>query len=413
MSKVYDHLLKTAEQSPDSIPKLDIVKELQCSELKVKGIYFRNMNVDSRFIIGSEQPSTITIMTYLVGEGFSKSTLELIGRATKKTKIRIAFCLVKDEFNTKKNEKCLKKIKKAFEEIFKENEEVELTLLVNPQTHIKLLQYNDELFIGSMNFSKTADDINESINKGHKLNYRSHELLVNFYDGKSITDVIWEKLSLTKGSHTKKIDKYNYDNSLTELFENSLKITINESKKELKEIGETLQKQEKNLLESVRDELTRASKLFLSDELSLNFDITGHINSIESEEIKDIYLFLLARENHSAYLNQLLENCCFLKKIPKKLKNKTFKKISETIDSELKNYQPDLREVEDNILNERLDLDKGEGDINFGPKSKKALDNFIESNNKVVIECMQNINIYLARFLLEHDLCVFHDEALY
>lgn len=414
MSKVYDHFYQMNEHIENSIPVFDLVDELEFSDLTVKGIYFRNMHIDSSDIIDNKHSRNITLMTYQIGQGFSKSILELIENSTAKTKIRIAFCLIKEKNNSKKNIDTLKNLTSAFKDVFTKNGDITIELIANPQTHIKLLQYDNELFIGSMNFSKTADDIVESIEKKHTLNFRNHELLIKFDGGESVTDTIWEKLYTTKGSNRLTINKENYVESLSNAFKDSHRKTIAESKKETEHAEKILRSRREDLQQSVKKELLKIFKFFVSEELALSIDITQEIDILDSSDLRSVYFHMSKVENHDVILNYIVDSSKFLtEEVNCETMESLLDAMSEIIGSRLCEYKSDIDDVVEDILDDRLDQDDGDNDIPFGPISTKRLEDFKRSNDNVIIELIHELIDYFAHELIERNLCKVHSKSIY
>ncbi|OOI04105.1 hypothetical protein BIW16_07895 [Vibrio sp. OULL4] len=418
MSKVFRKFYEMNDHIEESMPVLDLMDEIEVSHLVVKGIYFRNMHLDSKHFIVGKRSQKITLMTYQVGKGFSKSALEIIKNSTSNTKIRIAFCLVKEkdnnEKNKEKNKETLNNITSSFGEIFEANEELTIELITNPQTHIKLLQYDNELFIGSMNFSKTADDIDDSVNNKHHFNYRNHELMVKFEGGESTADIIWDKLLSTKGSNSLTINKNNYKQNLSDAFNNSLRKTIEESKKEKESAEERLTNRHKELQQSVKKEVSKIFKRFFSEELNLDIDIIQEIETLDSTDLRSIYFYISEVDNQELMLNYILDSSTFLvKKIGCQTLESLLHDLEDIVEHELDEYEYDMDTVIESILDDRLDQDDGEDGIPFGPLSTKSLERFERSNDKVVINFIYEFIEYLARELVERDLCKVYKKSIY
>ncbi len=398
MSRNYVDSIETIEAD---FPKIQLYDDFDLTGLTVKNIIFRNMHLDSSYFIKCKHPHNITLMTYKIGAGFSKSVLKLIETSHSDLKLKIAFCLVNDSFNSD-NQDTLSKLKDAFSELFVLNESVEIEIIANPQTHIKLLNCNDELFLGSMNFSKTADDIEESVEKKHKDNYRNHELLIHFEDKKDVTKSIWDKLKTSDGTISKKLNINNYDENLDHIFDECRQCTISSGKK----IKEEIDSIEKHPLQmKVKDQVYRVIRHFLDNTLDISM-------YSEISEMESIFNHFLDEENHGSFIDDILELSKFLKigSIDQELIRDLRGLLQDLVNYYLSELIFEQSEMEFKILEDRLDndMDDGEEGLIFGERSEKERDKQISSNNDAIITFIDKMADDFSKYFTMYDLCETH-----
>jgi len=132
------------EHKPLSIRENSLLPLIQPSE-----VIFREKGVGLKELMGNRfphekkasdsLPKQITVITYTVVNAFSADVTELIKCASKNVSLRIAFCY---------QGKNISGIICAFNKLFESRQGLTIQVIVNPHTHIKMLQVDDTLYMG-------------------------------------------------------------------------------------------------------------------------------------------------------------------------------------------------------------------------------------------------------------------------
>ncbi|EHG1301251.1 hypothetical protein J4M96_000394 [Vibrio parahaemolyticus] len=366
------------ENMPSEIEALPLsFTEIDFGELKLERILFRHKNFDSSEVISKVASEQIIAITYRVGKGFSQSFLRLVKEAAPNLRLKIAFNFIDESGNNpnvKYGTKDINKLIGAFRPLFEElSESASIEVIVTTDNHIKLLQFDDNLMIGSMNFSQTADGLTEDklLTKSDgttlKDNFRNHELICHFTgNAQGVAEQVFERLANTKDAVTLHLKKCDY---FKQLF-----ITCSKLKLPPLSPNNTIEKhlaKEKEIEVTIRSLLEEVMSAFLVVELDIvSIDKLNYFSYDDLVELHSLIVDYPVEElidfiqEYACFISCDLHEIHFFCEYVEELWHGI---TNQLIDSEL-----DLEQLKDNIIEQRYDndLDDGEGEPVFGPKSQ-------------------------------------------
>ncbi|HIF9308849.1 TPA: hypothetical protein ACX6RK_001057 [Photobacterium damselae] len=391
---------------PEDIPNEFERKEFGFTEinfegLKLKQMLFRHKNFDSSDVLNQFGVKHLTAITYLVGSGFSQSLLTLVKQAAPDLDLKIAFTFTDDSGNNPKArypKSNINKLIKAFRQLFDSKQELSsIETIITTDNHIKLLQFDDQLMIGSMNLSGSADGLTKEklLKNGDgtpRPNFRKHELICCFSgNAQSVANQVINKLSGTENAVTLNLKRHEYDKQLIN--------TCSKLKHSLLVDSETIEyyqseqiKDQERLQDSIRTSLETILSAFLSRELDIN-----SINAVESYDYEDLVILhsLIADYQAQDLIEFIQDYACFISKdldelpeICEEIQMYWNGAIEQLTDSCL-----DLEKIRESILEERYDnnLDDGEGEPVFGLKSQEIYHRECETLHKELEENLLEI----------------------
>jgi len=342
----------------------------------------------------SKKLNEITIMTYAIKTNFSSDVLSMIRMANDNALITIAFKYEKEEIE---NNKGGNNIEKAFEDIFSINENISINVIANPNTHIKLLQLDDVLYTGSMNFSSTADSVNKSTWGDLKDSYYNHEVIFHFNEGgRDISRGVIKKLKHTDDSVCFTISIKNFKKELGKHLNDARFIKGNTKIKDDKiRRNELISKQKNHEMELfIKDLIEEIVRNELIDKFGLEIQITLNEYSLEYDDAKKIVTYFTDLSNREEFIESLIEsgfkNAIEGNEDEDEIKEYVRVGLANILNSSseyLCELMMDEASLREDILSERLDYDTGEcvEDL-FGEKSEYRLEKQIENNKKAVFE---------------------------
>lgn len=378
------------------------------SKPKLHEVLFRDKSLSLLEVIGDHHCHTkkasilneITIMTYNIRGRFSNDVIEIIRRVDENALITIVF----------NSGKATADIIGSFEKIFQVAKKIKINVISNPSTHIKLLQLNDALYAGSMNFSSTADSVDRS--KNHPDSYFNHELIFHFDEGgRAITRGIIEKLkelddskcfSISQENYVKEIDRHLNDKIRAKEFTSVKGDKIRKRKLSIRKKYEEMNSFIRPLIEEV-----------VRNEVVVNFGLEVHSTFNESlleyEEAARIINYFKSDNNVVEFVESLIE-VAFRGAVEGSSNEEDAKdNIKEELVDILTSNNIPLGDLETNedviretILSERLDYDNGEGvEGLFGERSEEKLEEMIEYNKKAAYEFLDSLITELSQKIYE------------
>lgn len=325
----------------------------------------------------------ITIMTYNFNGGFSNDIIKLINRANEDASITIVFNCGKATTN----------LEQTFCKLFKNiNKNIRIYIIANPNTHIKILQLNDILYAGSMNFSSTADSVDKSNLDDFRDSYYNHEILFHFHKGgKDIVSGVIDKLKKTGNSKCFYITKFNYkEQFISHLDYKNIFSKISQDKARKKEIVTSQTNSEMNkFIKTLIEEIVRTH--FIQ---TFGLDLKAMLNNelLQYDDAKKIKKYFKYKSNINDFIETLIDfefdgaieddDGTLKMQIKEYLKN-----ILETRSEELKSLDFNEEKLREEIISKRYDHDNGEGvqDL-YGNESEKEFDKRIALNIKLTHE---------------------------
>ncbi|MFA0575462.1 hypothetical protein AB4580_23255 [Vibrio splendidus] len=389
--------------------------EIDFGELKLERILFRRKNFDSGEVISQVASEQIIAITYRVGKGFSQSLLHLVKNAAPNLNLKVAFNFIDVSGNNPNAQNAVKDINNligAFRALFEDiYESTSIEVIVTTDNHIKLLQFDDNLMIGSMNLSQTADGLTEdklltkSDGTTPRDNFRNHELICHFTgNAQGVAEQVFEQLAETKDAVTLHLKKCNYHK---QLFTTCSKLKLSPLTSD--DTIENHQAKEKEIENTIRSVLEEVMSAFLVVELDIvSID---KLNYFDYDDLVDLHS-LIADYPVEELIDFIQEYACFissdLHEIPffcENVEELWHGIVDQLIDSEL-----DLEQLKNNIIEQRYDndLDDGEGEPVFGQKSQDIyhatcvdLHQELKDNLSEVIESIPTIGDEIGMLIFE------------
>lgn len=403
-------------------------------------VYFRQMGVGLRELMGDRfphpdkaslsRPTEITVMTYIVMKSFSSDVLEIIKNAATNPSITIFFCYFQNQ-EKYEDEKQIKGVITAFERLFACRNDIKVKVVVNPHTHIKLLQVDDSLYMGSMNFSTTADAINMSTLQDNTRSFHNHEVLFYYESGgKDFTHVIANKIKDLSESVTFEVCSNSYKNEIIVGLKKCKRKTIGIGKEIRKEQDLSLHKENQTRLhkvvsshisQGVRDTLNINSHLKLLEEVFAEDEVEKTIGYFKKHSAETFINTLLNTKSagfiiittQGAISDDELEDVEDVEDVEDEDEDEDeeddiwFKNsLVEIADS----YAEDLKEIITDegtalqiLTEDRLDYDDGEGEVPQGEETYKKYDEMMINNKSEVLTYLQCLIEELADFIIREN----------
>lgn len=401
--------------------------EASLKNLVLSDVYFRDKGFGLLEVTGdslrnklTEEASpidSITVMTYTIKKKFSGDVLNILSKAHSKTAITVVFC----HRNVKKT-KDINNIANAFNKIFEVNGNITINVIANKSTHIKMLQIDDSLFIGSMNFSSTADAVDENTHNYPLESYYHHEVLFHFNQGgKQFSNNLAKKIAKLDDSISFSVSKDNFTSVIQSHLQYSdmatidkdrarKRLLINKRMDEVKKFTPELIRQQLSLtfreILEIDDYLKVDSHEISSDEINkiVNFfcfndgcnKFTTSIVDGQSSKFISVNLSSLCDENEDEDEDDMKDELAFDFKID----------LCQIIEDNKETYLDDLiindDKIKDIIILERYDGDDGE-DIPWGELSETHYEEYQESNKQQVFEFINCLLDDLRDYIYENE----------
>lgn len=404
MSKVARQAYEDYETSQTSLQGFKLSDEFDISNVTIKDVLFRKTFVDARHLIKKSKVTTLTIMTYMVGESFPNVIHELIENAEDGLTVNVAFCCEYNN-NAQKDKKQLDGLISAFEEILAYEQVDSIKIIANPNTHIKLLQCDDELFIGSMNLSSTSEDTKASEEAKHYKNMRNYELMLHLGSGHKLATSIWNKLYLAEGSVIGTLNENNVTQELIRIHKQCQRIPFDADSAREKRLDI-----EKRIDVDINDRRPLIKKAIAKaihhtlDEMLTTSMFYG-FESLDYDDHNTIYNRLV--NDSDLFLRDVLDNCQFLEETESHEGDLELI-LQEKVNNTLCDLTFEEETIHDNIREEKLDCDfilaSGE-EIPFGKNSEEAKEKQMDENQECVKRCLDDIADALTEYFIEHHLC--------
>lgn len=379
-----------------------------CSKPKLHEVLFRDKSLSLLEVIGDHHCYTkkssvlneITIMTYNIRGRFSKDVIEIIRRADENALITIVF----------NSGKATKDIIGSFEGIFQVAKKIKINVISNPSTHIKLLQLNDNLYVGSMNFSSTADSVDES--EDFPYSYFNHELMFHFDEGgRDIARGIIEKLKETEGSKCFSISGENYAKEIDRQLNDEVRVKEYASVKSDK-IRKTMlatRKKYEEMSSFIRPLIEEIVREEVVSNFGLEIQSTFNESLLEYEEAAKIINYFKEDSNVVEFVESLVENgfegAIEGRSDEDEVKNNIKEELVNILtlnNIPLSDLETNEEVIRENILSERLDYDDGEGvEELFGERSEEKLEEEIEHNKKAAYKFIDGLITELSQKIYE------------
>ncbi|KKM89260.1 hypothetical protein LCGC14_1250440 [marine sediment metagenome] len=404
MSKVARQAYNDYETSQTSLQGFKLSEEFDISNVTIKDVLFRETFVDARHLIKKSKVTTLTIMTYMVGESLPNVIHELIENAEDGLKLNVAFCCEYNN-NAQKDKKQLDGLISAFEGILTYEQVDSIEIIANPNTHIKLLQCDDELFIGSMNLSSTSEDTKASEEANHYKNMRNYELMLHLGSGHKLATSIWDKLYFAEGSVTGTLNENNVTQELTRIHKQCQRVPFDahSAREKRLDIEKRIDVEINERKPLFKKAITKAIHHTLDDMLTTS--MFNGFESLDYDDHKTIYNHLV--NDSDLFLRDVLDNCQFLEETESHEGDLELI-LQEKVNNTLCDLTFEEETIHDNIREEKLDCDfilaSGE-EIPFGKNSEEAEEKQMDENQECVKRCLGDIADALTEYFIEHHLC--------
>ncbi|AZG72218.1 hypothetical protein [Shewanella livingstonensis] len=403
MSKIARHAYEEYETSQTAFEGFKLSDEFDFSNVTIKDVLFRETYVDARHLIKKSKVSTLTVMTYIVGDRFPNVIHDFIENAEDGLTLNVAFCC---EYvnNAKKDKKQLDGLIKAFEGILAYKHVDSIEIIANPHTHIKLLQCDDDLFVGSMNFSSTSEDTKASEDEKHYKNHRNYELMLHLGSGHKLATCIWDKLYLAEGSVTGTLNENNVTQVLTCIHKQCQRIPfdVNSAREKRLDI-------EKRIDDGIEDKLlikeATAKAIYHTLDDMLTISMFNGFESLDYDDYMMIYDLLVG--DTDLFWPDVLANCQFLEETENH-EGDLISIAQEEVGNTLFDLTFEEEIIHENIREDKLDCDfilaSGE-EIPFGENSEDAKKKQMNQNQECVQRCLDDVADALTKYFIEHHLC--------
>lgn len=404
MSGVKRRAYEDYETSQTSFQGFKLSEEFNISDVTIKDVLFRETFVDARHLVKKSKVTTLTVMTYMVGDSFPNVIHELIENAADGLTLNVAFCC---EYNNHayKDKKQLDGLISEFEGILGYEQVDSIEIIANPNTHIKLLQCDDELFIGSMNLSSTSEDTKASEEVNHYRNMRNYELMLHLDSGHELATSIWNKLYLAEGSVTGTLNENNVTQVLTRIHKQCQRIPFdaNSAREKRLDIEKRIDVDINDRKPLIKEAITKAIHHTLDDMLTKS--MFNGFESLDYDNHERIYNRLVNDSN--LFLRDVLLNCQFLEETESHVGD--LELIAQgKVDNTLWDLTFDEKTIHDNIREKMMDCDfilASDEEIPFGENSEEAKKKQMDENQECVQRCLDDIADALTEYFIEHHLC--------
>lgn len=403
MSRVARQAYKEYETSLAACPVVRLSDEFDFSKVVIKDVLFRETFVDARHLIKKNKATTLTVMTYTVGDRFPNVIHEFLENAEDGLTLKVAFCCEHTN-DAEQNKKQIDNLISAFESLFAHEQVDSIEIIANAHTHIKLLQCDDELFVGSMNFSSTSEDTKASEDSNHYKNMRNYELMLHLGSGHELATSLWDKLSQSEGSITGTLTQHNVAQTLEGIHEQCRRIpfdikTAREKRLDIERRIDFEASKHKPLVE----EATRKAICHTLDDM-LNTSLFYGFESLEYDDYTTIYNHLVC--DIGRFLDDVLANCEFLEE-PERHESFLELAAQEKVDDTLSGLTFEEEVIHENVREMKLDCDfilAPDEEIPFGDKSENSKIKQMNENQKCVQRCLESIADALSEYFIENDL---------
>lgn len=404
MSKVKRQAYEKYTTFQTALQGFKLTDEFDFSNVTIKDILFRETFADARHLVKKSKICTLTIMTYIVGDSFPNVIHDLIDNAEDGLTLNVALCCERTN-NSQKDKKQLDSIISSFKGLLAYRQVDSIQIIANPNTHIKLLLCDDELFIGSMNFSSTSEDTKASEEAGHFKDLRNYELMVHLGSGHELGTSIWNKLYFAEGSITAALNENNVIQELTSIHNQCQRTPFNTHRAREKRlsINKSIDVDIDGRKILIKKEITKAIHNTLDD--IPNISMFNGFDSLDYDDHEAIYNHLVS--DLDLFLHGILANCQFLEETENHEKDLELI-AQEEIDNTLCDLTFDESTIHENIKNDELDCDfilAPDEEIPFGKNSVKAKKKQMSENQECVQLCLDEIAAKLTEYLIEHHLC--------
>ncbi|ORM61557.1 hypothetical protein PRCB_11050 [Pantoea rodasii] len=410
---------------------LSVQDQSRLPDLPPPEVYFRQMGVGLRELMGDRfpdanqtgltRPTEITVMTYTVMNSFSSDVLEIIKNAASNPSISIFFCYY-ESLKKYEIEKQITGVITAFESLFACRNNVKVKIVVNPHTHIKLLQVDDSLYMGSMNFSSTADAINMSTLQDTRLSYHNHEVLFHYEGGgRDFTHVIAKKIEDMSESVIFEVCSTSYKDEIIAGLKKCTKKTIGMGKEIRKKQDLSLQKENQArflkvvssyISQGVREVLNINNHLKLLEEVFADDEVEQTIDYFKNHSAESFIGALLSTTSAGFIIlttqNDIIddededededednfEDTWFIEYLAE---------IAESYTEDLRALITDENEALEKVSEDRLDYDDGEGEVPLGKKTYKSYNEMMSNNKSEVLTALKHLIDELALFIIDQN----------
>ncbi|MBT0726027.1 hypothetical protein HGT73_01300 [Rosenbergiella australiborealis] len=404
------------EHKPLSVRENSLLPLIQPSE-----VIFREKGTGLKELMGNRfphekktscsLPEEITVITYTVVNAFSADVTELIKRASEKASLRIAFCY---------QGKNISGIISAFNKLFESRQDLTIQVIVNPHTHIKMLQVDDTLYMGSMNYSSTADSAQNDGLTDEKESFFNHEVLFYFNrGGKRFSENLFNKIRGLTDSIDFEINRSNYRSKLTQYLQERTRTTIGRTR-------ETKLLQQRALDEKNTKSLMELLPALIRSQVSSTvrhiLDINAHYrleNEVFSEdEVEKTVRYFQVNDGEVFITDFLALNCPGFIKFSSgdgeeddddeddfnhELTKEFLSGMTDTCTEHLADLVIDDDKLREEVSAERYDPDNGEDDLPWGSISQEKYEERFEENKREVILALSSLIDELTRIIIDEE----------
>ena len=410
------------EHKPLSIRENSLLPLIQPSE-----VIFREKGVGLKELMGNRfphekkasdsLPKQITVITYTVVNAFSADVTELIKCASKNVSLRIAFCY---------QGKNISGIICAFNKLFESRQGLTIQVIVNPHTHIKMLQVDDTLYMGSMNYSSTADSAENDRLADEKESFFSHEVLFYFNSGgKNFSEHLIDKIKGLGDSVHFEINSSDYQNKIKQHLQQCRRTTIGITRKMKRLQQHALDEKNTKSLMHLLPALIRSQ---VSSSIRHILDINAHYrleNDVFSDDEVEKTVHYFKENDGEAFIAEFLALNCpgFIKfssstsekdddeeeddddeeDFNQEMTKEFLSEMTDTCAGHLADLVVNDDELREEVSAERYDPDDGEDDLPWGTISQEKYEERIEENKREVTLALNSLITELTQLIIDEE----------
>lgn len=411
---------KYFEEEPEhkhlSVRENSLLPNIQPSE-----VIFREKGVGLKELMGNRfphekklaysLPKNITIITYIIVNAFSADVTELIKCASKNVSLRIVFCY---------QGKNILGIISAFEKLFKIRHDLTIQVIVNPHTHIKMLQVDDTLYMGSMNYSSTADSVENDRLTDENESFFSHEVLFYFNSGGEIfSEQLFNKIKGLSDSVDFEINNSDYSGKIRRHLDKCRRTTIGKNR-EIKRLQQRVldEKNTKSLMPLLPVLIRSQVSSTVRNVLDINTYYRLENDVFANDEVEKTVRYFQKNNSGDFITNFITMNCPgfinFSSGIGGKDNDEEYafnyewakeflSKMTNTCTGHLAYLVIDDDKLREEISAKRYDPDNGEDDLPWGTISQKKYKKRIEENKSEVILSLNALIDELTQIIIDEE----------
>ena len=427
MNRIKDLLIgaETDAKYFEEVPKynqLSVRENSLLPKIQPSEIIFREKGVGLKELMGNRFPhekqstysllKNITVITYTIANSFSEDVTELIKCASKNLSLRIAFCYQGQKISG---------IISAFNKLFKSRQDLTIQVIVNPHTHIKMLQVNDTLYMGSMNYSSTADSVENNRLTDESESFSNYEVIFYFSrGGKNFSKQLFNKIKGLSESVNFEINNSDYRRKIKQYLKECQRTTIGETRENKQLQQRVLHAKNTELFMQKLPELIRwqvsstvrhildiNTDYLLENDVFTDDEVENTVRYFQKNNSEDFITNFIAM-NYPGFINLFSdvgeENSDEDADSKNELVKELLSDTTDTYTEHLANLAIDDSKIREEIIAERYDPDNGEDDLPWGTTSQRKYEERSEENKDEVTSALNYLIDELTQCIIDEEI---------